>query len=266
MAAKEKVKLKLVPIGQLLPHEETVPSLADRLSRKMMRDSVQRDPIIVDEKSSIVLDGMHRLASLKRMGAKCVVCSLVDYASDEVKLFRWFRFVENPDEGLVLEARRELSMTEEASLTWDDETLHSGLKLTYRGKAFKPTTEVTTESVVEAARRFDRVVRNDGAPMGYIDEGTVSSELLTGDCMALITPIFKKEQVARAAVEGRLFPPKTTLHVLPARPMGVNYPIALLRSQEDILDRMLSTRTPRTIEAPSFYRGRLYREPVVVFE
>jgi hypothetical protein len=264
--ASDKVNLKLIPIDQLVPHEETVPHLADRLSRRMMRDSVQRDPIIVDGRSLIVLDGMHRLASLKRMGARSVVCSLVDYMSDDVKLLRWFRFVERPDEGLVLEMRRELAMTEETPFSWDDGALYSGLILTYRGKAFKRATEATTESVIETTRKFDRVARDDDAPMGFIDEGTVSTELLTGDYMALITPSFKKEQVVRAAMEGRLFPPKTTLHVLPARPMGVNYPISLLRAQEDILERMLATRTPRTIEAPSFYRGRLYREPVVVFE
>ena len=266
MPAQETINLKLVPISKLIPHEETVPQLSDRLARRMIRDGVQKDPIMVDEKSLIVLDGMHRLEALRRMGAKQAVCSLVDYAGDGVKLFRWFRLVENPRETFVSDMRRELEMTDEVSLSWSDAAFDSGLTLTHSGRAYVAKAGEGTDSVTKAVRKFDGMTRAAEMWIEYIDEGTASPELLKGNYMALLTPKFKKEEVINAAMQGRPFPPKTTLHVFPLRPMGINYPIEALRSQGDMLEKLLETRRPRRIDAPSFYRGRLYREPVVVFE
>lgn len=266
MPSTDTINLKLIPIRELIPHEETVPHLTDRLSRRMIRDGVQRDPVIVDEETRMVLDGMHRLAALRRIGARSVVSSLVDYRSDGVKLFRWHRFVVEPQESVVSAAHKELGTTEEVSFSWDDIALQSGLIMTHRGKAYSGRKGESLESLMEATRRFDRVVTQLGAQVGYVDEGVATPELLSGEYMALLTPRLRKEDVSLAASRGRLFPPKTTLHVMPVRPMGINYPIEDLRRQNDILERMLSTRTKRRIEAPSFYRGRLYREPVVVLE
>ncbi len=266
MRSTDEINLKLIPIGELIPHEETVAHLADRLSRRMIRDGVQRDPIIVDEETKIVLDGMHRLAALKRIGARSVVSSLVDYKNDGVKLFRWYRFVVEPQESVVSAALRELGMTEEVSFSWDEAALHSGLILTHQGRAYSGRKGEDLESLMEATRSFDRVVTQLGAQVGYVDEGVATPELLSGGYMALLTPRLGKEDVVRSAPGGRLFPPKTTLHVLPVRPMGINYPLEDLRRQNDVLDKMLSTRSRRRMEAPSFYRGRLYREPVVVLE
>ena len=266
MPSTDAINLKLIPIGELIPHEETVPYLADRLSHKLLRDGVQRDPIIVDERTRIVLDGMHRLAALKRIGAKSVVSSLVDYASEDVLLFRWYRFVEEPEESVVSAALKELGTTEEIPFSWDEAALRSGLTLTYRGRAYSGRKGESLESLMGATRSFDRVVTELGGKVGYVDESAATPELLSGRYMALLTPRLRKEDVVDAASRGGLFPPKTTLHVLPVRPMGINYPIEDLRRQNDILERMLSTRTRRRMEPPSFYRGRLYREPVVVLE
>lgn len=266
MAPRDEIRLKLIPIGELIPHEETVPYLSERLSRRMIRDSVQRDPIIVDERTRIVLDGMHRLAALKRMGARSAVSSMVDYMSDGVRLLRWYRFVEEPSEEVVQEAIKVLGATREVPLSWDEAGFESGVTLTYRGKAYSSSREETPEAIMEITRRFDKRVSDLGAVVNYVDEGTASPELLKGDYMALLAPRLRKADVISAATEGRLFPPKTTLHVLSVRPMGINYPLEDLRRDNDILDRILASRTRRRIEPPSFYRGRLYREPVVVLE
>lgn len=230
-----------------------------------MRDAVQRDPIIVDDASKIVLDGMHRLAALKRVGAKAAVCSVADYLSDEVKLFRWFRFVENPGDALIFDLQQTLGLTVETPLLKDVRAC-SSTSLICRGRAYAAPSALTLQESIEAIREFDSIVKESGIPLGYVDENTVAPELLSGNYLALITPKLGKEEVMRAASEGNLLPPKSTLHVLPVRPMGINYPIESLRSKEDMLERILSTRNRRRIEAPSFYHGRLYREPVVVFE
>jgi hypothetical protein len=162
--------------------------------------------------------------------------------------------------------RRELGMVREASLAWNDAGFGPGLTLTHRGRAYASTAEEDADTVARAVRTFDKVARSAGAWIEYVDEGTVSPDLLKGNYMALLTPRFKKEDIVHAAMEGKPFPPKTTLQVFPVRPMGINYPIEALRSKGDILEKILAKRTRRRIDPPSFYRGRLYREAVVVFE
>ena len=265
MPDQHPIKLKLIPVELLLPHEETVPHLYEKLSRRMMHDGVQRDPIIVDEKTNLVLDGMHRLQALKRMGARSAVCSVVDYMSDSVQLFRWFRFVENPSQDLVMDVLSALKASEEVPLT-GDARFQEKTAVFHRGRTYISRVGSGVEAVIEATRMFDRLVKDAGILIEFFDESAASPELLGGKYMALLIPRFNKEDVVRAGTEGKLLPPKTTLHVLPARPMGVNYPIESLRAQDDILERILATRQTKTIEPPSFYRGRLYREPVVVFE
>ncbi len=174
--------------------------------------------------------------------------------------------MENPGEELVSDMRKELKAFEEVSLSWADAGFDSGLTLTHSGRAYVTTTGEGADSVTRAVRKFDGLSRAAEQWVRYIDEGRVSPELLNGNYMALLTPKFKKDEVIDAAMQGRPFPPKTTLHVFPLRPMGINYPIEALRSQGDMLEKLLGTRKPRRIDPPSFYRGRLYREPVVVFE
>lgn len=265
MKEQYKIDLRLIPADELIPHEETVPHLYDKLSRRMLHDNVQRDPIIVDESSRVVLDGMHRLGALKRMGAKLVVCSSVNYMSDEVKLFRWFRFVENPRVGLVSTVLSALGAMEESPFPGNAQAITTA-GIVYKGRIHSIPRVSRVEEVSELTRRFDRLMRDAGAPLEFFDESSASPELLGGNYLALVTPRFGKEDVIRSGVERRLLPPKTTLHVLPVRPMGINYPIESLRNGDDVLDRILLSRPRRIIEPPSFYRGRLYREPVVVLE
>ena len=77
------VEVDLRPIGSVLPHEETITDLSSRLSDQIRADGFQRDPIIVDRENHVVLDGMHRLRALKELGARHILCHLVDYSSPD---------------------------------------------------------------------------------------------------------------------------------------------------------------------------------------
>lgn len=59
---------RLFPIFLLKEHEETYPPCYIELKAELVRDGFQRDPIIIDKKYNIVLDGHHRLNILKSLG------------------------------------------------------------------------------------------------------------------------------------------------------------------------------------------------------
>lgn len=92
----EEYELKLVPLKQLKPHEKLIPELLRELEEEIKRDGYLRNPLIVDGKTGVVLDGNHRLEVLKRLGCAYVPACLVNYDSDSIKLDRWYPVLLGP--------------------------------------------------------------------------------------------------------------------------------------------------------------------------
>ena len=57
------VDLRIVPISNLLIHEEVVPERLARLKEQLIGDGILSDPILIDRDSLVVLDGTHRAVS-----------------------------------------------------------------------------------------------------------------------------------------------------------------------------------------------------------
>jgi hypothetical protein len=62
----------------LRPHEKGSPLYLELLRREILRDGVLRYPIVADEKTCVILDGMHRWLALKSIGYKSIPVLLVD--------------------------------------------------------------------------------------------------------------------------------------------------------------------------------------------
>jgi len=262
-----RIKLELRPISRLRPHEETVGRLSEGLLRRLLRDGVQRDPVVVDGASDTILDGTHRVDALGKAGAELALTHVVDYRGPQVVLYRWYRVISDPGEKRAKEILSELRLEKRGPLDEADfqPRPRSGLLVAYHGEVFVIEKE-DREGQTSTMRSFDRAAAGKGLHLGFIDEATATPSLVQGEDLTLIPPGFCKEDVLRAAADGRLLPPKSTLHVFPVRPMGVDYPIEALRTGRNILDEVLRARTTRTIEPRSAYGGRGYRERVVVFE
>ena len=71
-------RVVLLQIDQLRPHEKGSPVYLELLRREILRDGVLRYPIVVDEKTGVILDGMHRWLALKSIGYESIPVLLVD--------------------------------------------------------------------------------------------------------------------------------------------------------------------------------------------
>ena len=78
------VRFALVPLRDLKTHESVEPDRVRRVMRQMKSNGVVKKAIIVDSKSMVVLDGVHRLSALQMLGAVRVPAWLVDYSDEEV--------------------------------------------------------------------------------------------------------------------------------------------------------------------------------------
>ena len=84
------MKVELVPIEALLPHEKVEEHRVDNLEKMTLRWRAYTKPLLVDRKTGTILDGHHRTKVALRMELKCLPCVLVDYLhDDEVNLSVW---------------------------------------------------------------------------------------------------------------------------------------------------------------------------------
>jgi uncharacterized protein (DUF1015 family) len=82
-----KNKIRLLAIDRLRDHEAVNKKRLKELVAQLEKVGYIKNPVVVDEKTLVVLDGHHRLAALKKLGINRIPCYLVDYASDEVKVY-----------------------------------------------------------------------------------------------------------------------------------------------------------------------------------
>ena len=82
-------RLGLVKLRDLKPHEEFIEARVQLLIEGLLAEGRQIRPILVDEKTMVILDGHHRVEALKRLGAVFVAALLVDYDSECVTVGSW---------------------------------------------------------------------------------------------------------------------------------------------------------------------------------
>jgi L-serine kinase (ADP) len=77
-------RFALLPINDLKTHEAAEPDRVRRVMRQMKSTGVVKKAIIVDSKSMVVLDGVHRLSALQMLGCVRVPAWLIDYSAEDV--------------------------------------------------------------------------------------------------------------------------------------------------------------------------------------
>ena len=93
--------------------------------------------------------------------------------------------------------------------------------------------------------RIEKTFANNGLNISYEAERDAEENVKSGRAIAAImTPRATKSEVLEAALSGKVFAHKTTRHMVPMRPMGVNVPLSWLIGDMS-LDK-LQTYTRRT--------------------
>jgi hypothetical protein len=103
---KSNLKIVLVPIDGLKPHEKGSPLYLELLKQEILMDGVLKYPIIADEKSHVILDGMHRWLALKSLGYTLIPVMLINAFQNpkiHVGRRRIHRYVTDSDEEITIE-------------------------------------------------------------------------------------------------------------------------------------------------------------------
>ncbi len=268
-----RLDIALVEIDELLPHEETISGSLDALMEEIERAGILKSPVIVGRESLMVLDGMHRVEALRNLGCRFICVCLVDYMNPGIRVDRWCRVVSSPiaieefisrfgDLGVI--TRAEGSPCGGASLLL---MLEEGYyEMAAHGEEI--VSAFTTVTSIESW------LRKKGHAIRYETERDAAKMLERHEVgFVLCPPAVEKSHVLEAVKSGRVFPPKATRHIVPARPFGVDVPLELLRdnviSVEEAnrqLSKILEAKSLRRVPPGYRWGSRRYEEAVYLFE
>jgi len=264
------IRLSLRPIESLRPHEEIVPHELGLIVHDLERENSLRHPIIADTSSGVILDGTHRLAPLKVLECNQVPCALVEYDDPRIIVERWYRIIT----GSSLDEFVEELGGETQTVPTNEEaekclTLRECYASISDGKSWLtlPCNLTTPLELIRAAYKIEEFAKQKGFKIKYSD---TNKPVLSSDRLVLSTIALNKPEIVKSALSGEVFPPKTTRHIIPSRPLATSTPLELLRSKhtreaQALFVQGLQSRQVKKMPEGSKIGSRRYMEEVFVF-
>jgi L-serine kinase (ADP) len=273
LANGASLDLSIVPLDEVKPHEDTIPKILDSLVRDLGRTKEQRDPILVDKRTHTALDGMHRRAALEVLGAKFAVCAEYDYMSDSVKLERWLRYFIAPSEDFLSQLISLLQFRHSDNFraaAKEVDSARSKIALLSADKSYVSEREWGILEVYDALGAIDKLCADNKIELEFATENS-KYELFTSEAVHVLYPEkLTKKDVLEMVRENRVFPCKTTRHIVPARPMGLFFPLEKLQNSSksdcsDMLENIVNLSKIEIENRDVWYEGRRYSEPLAIF-
>jgi hypothetical protein len=269
------LEVGLVNLQSLKLHEETLNAPLRSLVEDIKRSGVVKHPVIVDRDSLTVLDGMHRVQALRRINCVRALTCNVDYQSRDVALKFWYRTLNDVDVTLALKLLEEMRLPLQRGKL-DAKVLSSPdlvlALITRDDMYFSIKRGRKVEDAFDIVKILERRIQARGTLSYYIEDEALKKALRGEVEAALAIPKLSKKDIVELAGKGYLLPPKTTRHVIPARPMGVNVPLSLLMDRRmeteeanAVLVEQLMKRQIVRMGPGATYENRFYEEELYVF-
>lgn len=271
-----KLEISLEEVEKLHIHEEIIPGMLEKLIKKIREDNVFKDPIIVDKKTLVVLDGMHRVAAAKALGFKYIPVCLVDYDDPAIELHAWARGVRGLALGELLNLLKDKYAIREIG------DLGEGLSLLEQRKIIALITDGSSSYGVvgetgdikllyDEIKKIEQLIERAGGEVSYYTEREAIDKARSSEISAaIIPPRITKDEVRAVALRGEVFVHKATRHIIPSRPMNISVPLDWLsgsipidvarRNLVELLQRKTVKRLP-----PGTVLDRRYDEELFVF-
>lgn len=279
-----RLEMEVVPVQSLFIHERILPPIAAQLTLEFKNLANLENPVIVD-RNGIVLDGNHRTYVFKQLDFKYIPVCRIDYFHRDTQLRYWFRLLGNmKHRGLIRKVVEELggSLHELADRESMERMLEEDCHCcgVQQGNSFATIT-FSEDRVDDAVGAYDLLEKiqnrltKKGVVVDYVPCQHVRDdefcEALRDHEIVIWTPQITKEMVVEAARQKKVFPPKSTRHLIPARPLNMNIPTHWF--QENVTLEEINNRFSRFLEGKGMRRlspgqvidGRFYEEELFVF-
>ena len=275
------LEITLVELNKLIIHEEILPRFLDPLVNNIQSRQLLMHPIIVDRQHFIVLDGMHRIAAIQKLGCRFIPVCLIDYQNPHVAIGSWFRVIHSSlseqNIRVLLSQQyhlKEHNLTKAQNLVENRKALAALILASkcytlHRSQA--DSHEESIQHIYHEIRNIEASLQRNQASITYETDTDAFTRLTTPDNTPILqTPTVTKSEVIAAALRNQLFNHKTTRHMIPLRPMFLNIPLKWLYSETSAkainqkLVRYLTTKSYRRLP-PGQVFDRRYDEELYVF-
>ena len=269
-----EIRLRFVPLEQLLLHEEDDPYRVQRIVDAIARDGFLRNPPIVAEYQSryIVLDGATRVTALRSMGFRDALVQIVEYDKETVDLSVWNHVIVglSPDHLLA-----NLADIDEFTVQLVDNTTAlqrlsardiEACIMMRNGSQFAVLCE---GDICDKADLLCQLVSVYRGKAEVHRTAAINMPLLIKEypnvSAVIAFPAFSPSDVVEIALKGSKIPMGVTRHLIPGRALGLNIPIEKFKDSSSLeeknawLDESIRQRL-------KVNKIRLYQEPVFVFD
>ena len=253
-------QLEIREVKTLFGHEQTISRNLKRLKEAMLNIGQLVDPIVVDGKSGVVLDGNHRLKVLDIIECPYTACQIVDYQHPKVEVGTWYPTIKkNIDELIKLDSIKHEKVDHDAGKEAIQKLQAPFMAMTSDKQHYllNPGSYKLREMIEEQNYIINLLENNE---LDYIPDEEVQENLGAGQSV-LIRRAYTKDEIVKAAQDHSPFPPKSTRHIIPGRIIRLNMRLGWLHMKKEKslaeLENMLKKRA---------YAGnvRKYYEPVTV--
>jgi hypothetical protein len=219
------------------------------------------DPLIVDDKTGVVLDGNHRLKVLEIIECPNAACQIVDYMNPEITIGTWLPAIKKKPSEIFKPDSVKIEVTDEDSGKQAVADLKSPFLLTNKsGKEsmlLNPGKYKLREMVEEQV--FILSLLNN-SEVAYIPDTEEQKYLDLGYTVLHRRP-YTKEEIIKTAKDHAPLPPKSTRHLIPGRIIRLNMKLGWLH-----MDRADAVVEMKAMLDKRAYNGnvRKYYEPTIV--
>lgn len=268
MLAEEILEhLEVVEVEKLKIHEQVIEENLIALKETMLNIGKLIDPLIIDKKYNIVLDGNHRRTVLEDLKTDYAICQVVDYYRPDIKIGGWYISTNSIDfdklkgEEIDYEDGFKKIQQYQAYLM---AMKKNGDKI--KCKIFE-SLEGNFEGVIKEQKKFfeeklgkDITKNGNNFGINFIEDIRKDVYLEKGEVI-FARKIFSKEEVIKNILDGKVFPPKSTRHQIPGRIIRLNFRLGYLNESKESIQMHLVEMIKKRVRYGS---ARYYTEPVIV--
>ncbi len=276
-------KIKIIPLNKVLIHENVVSKWAENIATYIQESGIQKNPIVVHKANNnyIVLDGMHRVQAFKILQCKDIMVYEVDYFSKDIILKGWDAVVftnENTLDLLKLAFSKEYIINKVSFKTnfrflIDSKKILFGVKdkkgnaytISLKQDLYKLSQKNYIDIIVNSIEKFESILDIKKLKLLYLPDTNSDNDFKTlASNILLYRPIFKKDDIVYRTLSGKIFPRKSTRHIIPGRPLRVDINLTILKENIGlrIKNKLLKSHLMWCFENN---KVRFYPEPIYIF-
>jgi hypothetical protein len=272
----EMPDLRVLPVADLLLHEQHDPLRSAPLLARLKADGVLKNPTIVapvpGEPRYVVLDGAHRVTVMRELRIEHIAVQVVDYDDPELILDTWHHLVK----GIVEGDFKRLLLSVQGVTTKLADPVHARAQLARReilALVEYPDGEVCTVSAEGGlhlrTQRLNEIVdlyKLRGRIFRANTDHLPSLLPLYEEVGALVVfPRFTPAEIIDLARVGARLPAGITRHLIPRRALRINLPLTLLGSDAGLPEKnaWLADWMKQKVAAKA---ARFYQESTFLFD